>query len=153
MQVKPGWWIAGLCAAVVLLSLGYGMGRRSGEQAARRSVALAPAGAPLSTLQIEPIQPQEEMEALSAQVEVQQLAEAEASQAQTLGGVEELSTGRIKEVQLALDRAGFSPGPADGKLGPRTQAAIRDFQRAIELKPDGKIGSQTWAKLKDYTEE
>lgn len=54
----------------------------------------------------------------------------------------------VKEVQLALKNAGCNPGPIDGRVGPRTIAAIRDFQRKNGLKVDGVVGRQTWSKLK-----
>ena len=59
-------------------------------------------------------------------------------------------TARVHHVQLALKAAGFDPGSSDGKLGPRTKAAVRDFQQANGLNPDGKVGSRTWSKLEPY---
>ena len=41
------------------------------------------------------------------------------------------------QLQEGLTRAGFSTQGADGKIGPRTQAAIRAFQKAKGLTPDG----------------
>ncbi|MFA5059371.1 MAG: peptidoglycan-binding protein [Candidatus Omnitrophota bacterium] len=46
-------------------------------------------------------------------------------------------------VQTALKNAGFGIGKIDGKMGPKSQAALREFQRANGLKPDGKIGPKT----------
>lgn len=56
---------------------------------------------------------------------------------------------RIKKVQFALKQAGFDPGPIDGELGPRTDQALRSFQRATGLEPDGIVGVKTWAALSD----
>ena len=56
---------------------------------------------------------------------------------------------RIKKVQLALTQAGFDPGPVDGELGPRTDQALRSFQRANGLEPDGIVGVKTWTSLSD----
>ena len=56
----------------------------------------------------------------------------------------------MREVQLALQRAGFDPGPIDGKMGRRTRAALRAFQQAQGLSADGRIGPQTIARLKPY---
>ena len=56
---------------------------------------------------------------------------------------------RIKKVQLALTQAGFDPGPIDGELGPRTDQALRSFQRANGLEPDGVVGVKTWTALSD----
>jgi len=49
-----------------------------------------------------------------------------------------------KEIQLALKNAGFDPGSFDGKLGPRTRQAIKDFQKSKGLVPDGVVGPKTW---------
>jgi len=53
----------------------------------------------------------------------------------------------VKQVQAALKRAGFNPGPVDGVCGERTIAAIRAFQAKEGLKVDGVCGQQTWARL------
>ncbi len=57
---------------------------------------------------------------------------------------------RIKKVQLALREAGFDPGPIDGELGPRTDEALRLFQRANGLEPDGVVGMKTWTALSEH---
>jgi peptidoglycan hydrolase-like protein with peptidoglycan-binding domain len=64
--------------------------------------------------------------------------------------VASVSQWTIKDVQAALKNAGFDPGSIDGKLGPRTQQAIKEFQRAKGLKIDGKVGPKTWAELSKY---
>lgn len=43
----------------------------------------------------------------------------------------------VRDIQDALSRKGYSPGPADGRLGPRTQAAISDYQRRNGIEVDG----------------
>lgn len=55
-----------------------------------------------------------------------------------------------RNIQTALKNAGFDPGAVDGKAGPRTQQAIKEFQRTKGLKIDGKVGAQTWAELGKY---
>lgn len=52
-----------------------------------------------------------------------------------------------KEIQTALKNAGFDPGSLDGKIGPRTRQAIKDFQKSKGLVPDGVVGPKTWASL------
>ena len=53
-------------------------------------------------------------------------------------------------VQKALKSAGYYNGTIDGKIGPSTRSAIRDFQSAHGLAVDGVCGRKTWEKLKTY---
>jgi peptidoglycan hydrolase-like protein with peptidoglycan-binding domain len=53
-------------------------------------------------------------------------------------------------VQSLLQKAGFNPGPIDGRMGARTKAAVMSFQKAKNLKMDGKIGYQTLSALAKY---
>lgn len=57
---------------------------------------------------------------------------------------------RNKDIQLALQKAGFYAGSIDGKLGPMTKKGIEDFQKAKGLKVDGKVGPRTWVELVKY---
>ena len=56
----------------------------------------------------------------------------------------------IRQVQIALQNAGFDPGLVDGKMGKQTREAIKSFQRAHNLPADGKVGRKTWGELKEY---
>ncbi len=56
----------------------------------------------------------------------------------------------VVTLQTALARAGYSPGTIDGVFGPRTEDAVRNFQRAMNLTVDGIVGSRTWAALSPY---
>jgi peptidoglycan hydrolase-like protein with peptidoglycan-binding domain len=56
----------------------------------------------------------------------------------------------ITGVQRALKEAGLDPGPTDGKLGRRTQSAIKAFQMEQGLQCDGKIGFRTLRALAKY---
>jgi peptidoglycan hydrolase-like protein with peptidoglycan-binding domain len=51
------------------------------------------------------------------------------------------------EIQTALKNAGFYSGNVDGKVGPKTKAAIEAFQKANGLNADGKVGPKTWQAL------
>lgn len=53
----------------------------------------------------------------------------------------------IRLIQSLLKEVGFTPGKIDGKLGVKTKKAIRDFQRAHNLKVDGKVGYRTLDQL------
>jgi peptidoglycan hydrolase-like protein with peptidoglycan-binding domain len=46
-------------------------------------------------------------------------------------------------VQIALTKLGHDPGAADGKDGPRTQQAVREFQASVTIKIDGIVGPET----------
>jgi lipoprotein-anchoring transpeptidase ErfK/SrfK len=51
-------------------------------------------------------------------------------------------------VQVALDRAGFSPGEIDGRGGPKTRLALSEFQKATNLQPTGVSNEETIAALR-----
>lgn len=55
-----------------------------------------------------------------------------------------------QEIQTALANAGYYKGNIDGKIGPRTKQAIKDFQQANGLKADGKVGPMTWEALSKH---
>jgi len=55
-----------------------------------------------------------------------------------------------KQIQRALKSAGFYDGPIDGKIGPKTKAAVLAFQKANGLKADGIVGKRTAAALNKY---
>lgn len=57
---------------------------------------------------------------------------------------------RIKEAQSYLFNAGFYSGSVDGSMDRNTREAIKDFQKANDLKVTGIIDSKTWTKLLDY---
>ncbi|MCW3049955.1 MAG: Peptidoglycan-binding domain 1 protein [Solirubrobacterales bacterium] len=55
----------------------------------------------------------------------------------------------IGMVQRALVRLGYRPGPVDGVMGPRTQRAVQQFQKASHLRADGIPGPQTRHALRE----
>jgi peptidoglycan hydrolase-like protein with peptidoglycan-binding domain len=55
-----------------------------------------------------------------------------------------------QEIQTALKNAGYYTAEIDGKMGPLTKKAIKEFQTANKLEADGKVGSKTWAVLSNY---
>ena len=50
-------------------------------------------------------------------------------------------------VQQALQARGYSPGPVDGLIGPRTRAAVRQLQRDSDLPVDGIINFEVLNQL------
>lgn len=53
----------------------------------------------------------------------------------------------VAVLQFLLARRGYSPGRIDGALGPRTQTALRAFQRAHRTRPTGLAGPRTLTAL------
>jgi peptidoglycan hydrolase-like protein with peptidoglycan-binding domain len=54
---------------------------------------------------------------------------------------------QVKAVQQALKDKGHDPGDVDGKMGPKTQAALRDYQQKEGLKATGRLDTETASKL------
>jgi peptidoglycan hydrolase-like protein with peptidoglycan-binding domain len=54
---------------------------------------------------------------------------------------------RVMAAQQALKDKGHDPGTIDGKMGPRTRAAVADYQKAEGLKQTGRLDDETRAKL------
>ena len=54
----------------------------------------------------------------------------------------------VRVLQQQLKALGFDPGPIDGIFGPRTEAAVKAFQRAVGIAVDGVVGPVTWSHLK-----
>jgi hypothetical protein len=53
----------------------------------------------------------------------------------------------VRDAQEALRDKGFDVGPIDGIVGPRTQAALREFQQKEGLQASGRLDQQTLAAL------
>ena len=63
-----------------------------------------------------------------------------------------MSDGRVsmndtRAAQGALKTQGFDPGPIDGRMGPRTKAALTDYQRKNDLPTSGMLDDATMSKL------
>jgi peptidoglycan hydrolase-like protein with peptidoglycan-binding domain len=54
---------------------------------------------------------------------------------------------QVKRIQEALKDKGYDPGEIDGAMGPRTSAALREFQQAEGLRVTGRLDSDTRSKL------
>jgi peptidoglycan hydrolase-like protein with peptidoglycan-binding domain len=64
-----------------------------------------------------------------------------------------LSRDQIREVQRALLRQGYYAGSVDGNFGPKTERALRQFQKAQQLSVTGQLDDGSLAALQaDQTE-
>jgi len=57
----------------------------------------------------------------------------------------------VKQLQEQLNKLGYSVGEADGKFGPKTEAAVKKFQAVKGLEADGVVGAKTREALKKAT--
>ena len=57
------------------------------------------------------------------------------------------STAQVRSAQQALQGKGMDPGPIDGVAGPKTEQAVREFQKAQNLSQTGRLDAQTLQKL------
>lgn len=70
----------------------------------------------------------------------------EASRGPEMPSLFDLST---KDIQSMLSSRGYDVGKIDGAMGPRTQAAIKQFQKDKGLKADGTFGPKTYEAYKE----
>jgi Putative peptidoglycan binding domain len=54
---------------------------------------------------------------------------------------------QVRQVQQRLKAAGYNPGPVDGYLGPQTEEALRNYQKAHGLSETGQLDEQTREQL------
>lgn len=75
----------------------------------------------------------------------QKLDEADKSDPTVKLGSEQVA---VRGVQRRLIQLGFfDGGEIDGRFGPKTEAAVKAFQKRYDLETDGIVGSLTWAAL------
>ncbi len=75
------------------------------------------------------------------------LQDNKAGSEEQLIGLVSRHNSRVEEIQQILKDADFDPGSVDGMMGAQTRGAIREFQKASQLRPTGKIDSVTWLAL------
>ena len=66
---------------------------------------------------------------------------------QSANGQQSQSPEVVKQVQQKLSESGQDVGQPDGKMGPKTQAALKEFQQQNGLQASGKLDEQTLAAL------
>ena len=54
---------------------------------------------------------------------------------------------RVRRAQEARKSEGHDPGPIDGAMGPKTQEALRQYQKQENLKQTGHLDQDTMSKL------
>lgn len=64
-----------------------------------------------------------------------------------------LNLDELEHVQKALTALGYDPGKADGKDGPNTQKAVREFQASASIGIDGIVGPETRGALRDRLDQ
>jgi peptidoglycan hydrolase-like protein with peptidoglycan-binding domain len=58
-----------------------------------------------------------------------------------------LSRGKVRQVQQALDKNGFKAGRSDGRWGRETENAVKQFQQSKQIQANGQLDQQTIADL------
>jgi peptidoglycan hydrolase-like protein with peptidoglycan-binding domain len=64
-----------------------------------------------------------------------------------IGATGQASVESVRSAQQALQSKGMDPGPTDGIIGPRTQSALRAYQKEQNLPQTGQLDDQTRLKL------
>ncbi|MFT3706910.1 MAG: peptidoglycan-binding protein [Archangium sp.] len=76
---------------------------------------------------------------------------AQAASLSQVGSSHQLKAGssgpEVSTLQDMLRSKGFDPGPTDGSFGPKTQAALKAFQKSTGVGVDGIVGPETKAAL------
>jgi lipoprotein-anchoring transpeptidase ErfK/SrfK len=88
--------------------------------------------------------------AVAAPLEVQSINGAQwAGQKDTKGSVNPA----LIKAQILLDRAHFSPGEIDGKLGDNFKKAIKAFSAELGIQAGGELNEEVWQKLNSLSDE
>ena len=60
---------------------------------------------------------------------------------------------QVEKIQQSLDDKGFKSGQVDGKRGPQTMSALKDFQKSQNMSSTGDLDGQTIAALGLYSSD
>jgi peptidoglycan hydrolase-like protein with peptidoglycan-binding domain len=74
-------------------------------------------------------------------------ANAQAGNQQQMIEPSQLNRQEVSEIQTNLDKAGFNVKKVDGKWGPETEQALKQFQQSKQLPGNGELNQQTLAAL------
>jgi hypothetical protein len=75
-----------------------------------------------------------------------QSAQSQPNNEQTISP-NKLSRNHIRQVQRALDKNGFQVGRVDGRWGPKTSDAVKQFQQKKNIEANGQLDQQTLSGL------
>lgn len=144
-----------ICAGLVIFSLalwGWGCSKKTQtSELSETTTGATTASVPTDVIVINPTNGAATSPAssFSSQVPPAVLSAPETSVAPAMSE-EEKRSAHNKDIQAALKNAGFYTGEVDGRIGPMTRKAIKDFQTSKGLTADGKVGPKTWAELEKY---
>jgi peptidoglycan hydrolase-like protein with peptidoglycan-binding domain len=60
---------------------------------------------------------------------------------------ERLSANQVRDIERALDKMGLKAGRVDGKWGPETEMALKDFQKSKNMPSNGPLDTMTMTAL------
>lgn len=92
---------------------------------------------------------QQSQEGAQGQAQPQQQQDQSMRQGQAMeqGGQHAQNPEVVRQVQKSLNEQGYDAGPIDGKWGPKTQSALKNFQQAKGLEASGQLDEETLAEL------
>lgn len=141
-----------ICAGLVIFSLavwGWGCSKKpESQEAAEYPLNTSTASQPTDVIIINPA-PTQNTATPAVTAPPAELSAAQTSAPPTVSEGEK-KLARNKDIQTALKNASFYSGEVDGKIGPMTRKAIREFQTSKGLTADGKVGPKTWVELEKY---
>jgi peptidoglycan hydrolase-like protein with peptidoglycan-binding domain len=91
-------------------------------------------------------QPQTQAQGPSDQQNSNQAAQNQPNGSQDISP-NSLSRSNVRQVQQALDKSGFQVGRVDGRWGPETTNALKQFQQSKNVQANGQLDQQTISDL------
>jgi peptidoglycan hydrolase-like protein with peptidoglycan-binding domain len=105
-----------------------------------------PSQQPQQSQSQQPQSQQPQSQAQGTQQNANQAAQNQPKESQTIAP-DRLSRSQVRQVQLALERNGFQVGRRDGRWGPETTNALKQFQQSKSVQANGELDQQTIADL------